>query len=226
MASRVALVENDPKAAAALGRALGSLGYEIRRFETPGRFFDALLQEVPRAVLLGLPLPGMQAFDAVRVLRGHPDTQRICVVLLADAGAPGRAVDGFAAGADEFLVKPVDPELLAARLSSLLARAPEPAPAGRWAEFAELSIDVEGRACRVGRREAALTPIEFDLLVLFLQNADRVLTRGALLSSVWSADPSTSPRTVDKHLESLRRKLGPFGKRVETVYGVGYRLRL
>ncbi|MBI4423820.1 MAG: response regulator transcription factor [Elusimicrobia bacterium] len=221
----LALVEAEPKAAAALSRLLEDKGYEVSRYETPGRLFDALLKRLPRVVLLGLPLPGMAGTDVLRVLRGNVETRRLCVVVLDSEGRPARAVDGLEAGADEYLSKPVDPELLVVRLASLLARTPVPEPERRWTRFGDLALDVDGHACRVKDRDVRLTPIEFEILRQFLQLENRVLTRSQLMQSVWQGDPSVGPRTIDKHVEALRRKLGAFGGSVDTVFGLGYRLR-
>lgn len=221
----LALIEADDRAAKALERVLAGRGYEVWRYETPGRFFDGLLKRIPQIVLLGLPLPGMEGTDVLRVLRGNPETKRLCVVVLDGHGRPARAVDGFDAGADEYLAKPVDTDLLVARLTSLLFRVASEPVLAPWTRFGELSLDLDGHACRVKDKDVKLTPIEFECLRQFLQLENRVLTRGSLLQTVWRGDPSVGPRTVDKHIESLRKKLGAFGKRVETVFGVGYRLR-
>lgn len=221
----VALIEADERAAKNLERVLASRGYEVWHYETPGRFFDALLKRVPTIVLVGLPMPGMEGTDVLRVLRGNSETKRLCVVVLDGHDKPARAVDGLEAGADEYLAKPVDGDLLIARLTSLLFRAVATAEAPQWHRAGEVAIDLEGHACRVKEKDVRLTPIEFELLRQFLQLENRVLTRGSLLQSVWNGDPSVSPRTIDKHVESLRKKLGPAGKRVETVFGIGYRMR-
>lgn len=221
----VALIEADEKAAKSLERVLAGRGYEVWRYETPGRFFDALLKRVPRIVLVGLPLPGMEGTDVLRVLRGNAETKRLCVVVLDGHDRPARAVDGLEAGADEYLAKPVDGDLLVARLTSLLFRSVAQPEAAAWVKAGDLAIDIDGHACRVKDKDVRLTPIEFELIRQFLQLENRVLTRGSLLQSVWNGDPSVGPRTIDKHVESLRKKLGPVGKRVETVFGVGYRMR-
>lgn len=221
----VALIEADDRAAKNLERVLSSRGYEIWRYETPGRFFDALLKRVPKIVLLGLPLPGMEGTDVLRVLRGNSETRRVCIIVLDGHSRPARAVDGLEAGADEYLVKPIDEDLLIARLTSLLFRAAsEPAPT-QWVRVGDVAIDLDGHACQVKDKDVRLTPIEFEILRQFLQLENRVLTRGSLLQTVWRGDPSVSPRTIDKHVESLRKKLGSVGRRVETVFGIGYRLR-
>lgn len=226
MSSRaVALIEADERAAKSVERILVDRGYEVWRYETPGRFFDGLLKRVPQIVLLGLPLPGMEGADVVRVLRGNAETRRLCVIVLDRQDAPSRAVDGLEAGADEYMAKPVDGDLLVARLTSLLFRNAEQPVTAQWVRAGELAIDLDGHACQVKDKDVRLTPIEFEILRQFLQLENRVLTRGSLLQSIWRGDPSVGTRTIDKHVESLRKKLGGCGKRIETVFGVGYRLR-
>ena len=83
-------------------------------------------------------------------------------------------------------------------------------------------LSPQERVCRLGGREVPLTRLEFDLLLYFLRQVNRVLTRGVILESVWRGDPAMTTRTVDKHVETLRKKLGAFGKKLETVIRMGY----
>jgi DNA-binding response OmpR family regulator len=116
--------------------------------------------------------------------------------------------------------------MLLVRLEGLLSRSALPSkPPEEVLRLGDLSVNVDGRVCSLGGRDVGLTRLEFDLLVYFLRQGNRVLTRSILLESVWSGDPTMTTRTVDKHVENLRRKLGPFGSRIETVVRVGYILR-
>ena len=133
-------------------------------------------------------------------------------------------MDVFHAGADEYFRGPVEPELLLARLGSLLQRL-EPSLREEKLGLGKLEVLPDQRVCRLDGERVSLTRIEFDLLLQFIRQRERVLTRGALLRSVWEGKLDSDMRTVDKHVETLRRKLGSFGRRLSTVFRVGYVLR-
>ena len=225
MKGTVSILDGDPVSAEALRRLLAGGGYLARSFATPGRFFDSLLSGPPDAVFLRLDLPGMDGKDIIRVLRSDQATRRVRVVALSSGrGEDPKAVDVFQAGADEYFRGAVEPDLLLARLGSLLRRL-DPLPQDERLTLGKLEALPEQRVCRLEGKNIPLTRIEFDLLVHFLRQRERVLTRGALLQSIWGDKPSSDMRTVDKHVEILRKKLGAFGRRLSTVFRVGYVLR-
>jgi DNA-binding response OmpR family regulator len=124
------------------------------------------------------------------------------------------------------MAKPLDMDLLLVRIQGLLARSRMGEPSApevvRWGTVSV--VPDEHRAALCGK-EVPFTHLEFKLLLAFLRQPNRVLTRSWLLQTVWESSPSVSTRTVDKHVESLRKKLPPFGKQVETVVGIGYLFR-
>ncbi|MDE2292837.1 MAG: response regulator transcription factor [Elusimicrobia bacterium] len=219
----VAVVDGDGGRREALARALGSRGFEVVLFSTAGRFFDALAAGCPRAAFVSMELPGMDGREVIRVLRSDPQTRGMALVAVS-RGRRRReeVIAGFEAGADEFLEEPCEPDLLAARLESILRRRPQ-APPRRVAELDGLSLDLDARVCSLRGAAVTLTRIEFDLLEHLVRHRGRILTRGALLSAVWRRPAGR--RTVDKHVESLRRKLAGFARRLDTVVNVGYVLR-
>ena len=223
-AATVAVVDADGPARDALAAALTARGYSARAFATAGRFFDSLIEAAPRAAFVSMELPGMDGREVIRVLRANPETKGMVLVAVS-RGRRRReeVVAGFEAGADEFLEAPFDAAFIMVRLESLLRGRPE-AAAAQVLELDGLVVDLDARGCRLGGKAVALTRLEFDLLEHFLRHRGRVLTRGALLSALWrGAAPST--RTVDKHIESLRRKLAAFGSRLQTIVNVGYCLK-
>jgi DNA-binding response OmpR family regulator len=129
----------------------------------------------------------------------------------------------FNAGADEYFFKPVDSDLLLVRLHSLLRRAPIPAAEVNFSHFG-IVVYPESRLCRVNGKEIRLTRLEFDLLLEFLRNPRRVLTRGGLIDALWDGNASRGARAVDRHIHALRGKLGECGGHLETLVGIGYRL--
>jgi DNA-binding response OmpR family regulator len=193
---------------------------------------SALLKAPPAAGLIIIDdlLPDMSGRDLASVLRAERRTSGLLLVLTgAAAYSPAAAALCFENGADEYFHFPPDPRLFRARLLNLLARGAgrgcaEQKPAER--RFGPLRISPEARTVRVGKRQLELTALEFDLLVYFLANEGRVISRGVLLERVWKPGEA-GPRSVDKRIEALRAKLGrSFSSKIKTVFGLGYIFRL
>lgn len=224
MADRIALVEPDVRLAKGLVGLLKGQGYQVSCYRTLGRFFDAVAKRCPDIALMNMQLPGMDGREILRALRASPDTRSMILV-----GISGRThsndevVAAFTAGADEYFFKPLDEKLLLVRLRSLTQRRLAP-PEEEVLRCSGITLAVDSRVCSVGRRKVRLTKLEFDMLAQFLRNPRRVLTRGNLIDTLWRGDVSAGGRAVDRHMHSLRVKLGPCGRSLETVVGVGYRL--
>lgn len=227
MSAKVAVVDDDPEMLALLSLVLGKSGYDVKTYPTPGRFFDALAKSKPDVAVLDIHLPGMDGRDVIRVLRANAETKALPIVAIsAVARSTADVVLGLELGADEYLAKPVDLDLLVARIAALLRRAPDGrAPEVETVRYAGIVIYPDEHRVEAGSKDVPLTHLEFKLLLYFLKNPNRVLTRGLMLEKVWGTGPDLSTRTVDKHVETLRRKLPAFGARVETVIRVGYLFR-
>jgi DNA-binding response OmpR family regulator len=220
---KIAIVDDDPECCALVRLWLKDQDYEISCFATAGRFFDALLKNRYMLVLLDMHLPGMDGREIIRVLRANPQTKRMLILGIADGGT--RSADAVAAlnlGADEYLTKPMDADFLVARVAALLRRRGDPTAETERICVDSLVVVPDRREVTVDGKAVALTDLEFRLLVYFLRNANRVLTRHLVLDQVWGIKTPIDTRTVDKHVESLRRKLGRFSVRFETVVKTGY----
>ncbi len=202
--------------------------FRLRFYPTAAAFLKA----APGAGLAVIDdfLPDMSGRDLASVLRADKRTSRLLLVLTGNAGySPAAAALCFENGADEYFHFPPDPRLFRARALNLLARGAarsfrEAKPVERV--FGTLRVSVEARTARVGTRQLKLTALEFDLLVYFLANEGRVISRGVLLERVWKPGEA-GPRSVDKRIEALRAKLGrSFSSRIRTVFGLGYIFKL
>jgi DNA-binding response OmpR family regulator len=228
MSRVIAVVDDDDELRELLSFVLGKAGFKVQSYSTPGRFFDGIVKVRPDLCLLDVQLPGMDGREMVRVLRSNPETRGLPVILMTGvAVSTADIVRGVDGGADEYFPKPLDLELLVARIHNLLARAaassaPPPAESLRWKDV--VVMPDEQRLTLRGK-DVTLTRLEFNLLLAFLRQPNRVLARSWLLQTVWESSPNVATRTVDKHVEALRKKLPPFGAAVETVVGVGYLFR-
>ncbi|MBI4425489.1 MAG: response regulator transcription factor [Elusimicrobia bacterium] len=224
--SRVSVVEDDPEMGKYFQLLLKNAGFAAALFPTAGRFLDHADEARPDALILDMSLPGLGATELVRILRADPRFKRLCIVAVSgEHRTTSDIVHGLEAGVDEYLVKPIEPELFLARLETLLRRAGSAADADRPVRVGELEVSLAARSVRRAGQEVRLTRLEFELLLHFLRNPGRVLTRGILLESVWGGQPGMDTRTVDKHVETLRKKLGLSKDALASVIGVGYVLK-
>src|SRR5687767_2010432 len=169
-------------------------------------------------------LPELDGREVCRRVRQDPATAAVPVIMLTARGDEVDRVVGLELGADDYVTKPFSPKELVARVRAVLRRA-RVEPTGRVYREGTIVLDPERHAVTVGGSAVTLTPKEFDLLQVFLESADRVLTREHLLTRVWGyahADEIES-RTVDVHVRRLRAKLGDEGRRITTVKTLGYR---
>ncbi|OIO02507.1 MAG: hypothetical protein AUJ51_06120 [Elusimicrobia bacterium CG1_02_56_21] len=221
MKPAVSCVTSDPSARSFLRSALK--GFRLGFFPTAA----SVLKSPPRGLLvIDSTLPDMSGRDLISVLRGDKKTAALLIVLTgAGPYSPAAAALSLENGADEYFSFPPEAGLLRARLLNLLARtAVVSPPAQKPAEycFGALRISPEARTATLGRERLKLTALEFDILLYFLKNQGRVVARTVLLEQVWRDGLEAGPRAVDKRIEKLRARLGKFGSKLRTVFGLGY----
>lgn len=218
MAQRVLLVEDDERLGRQVVDCLRRGGFEPTWVQD-GAEAMALSPEPFALLVLDLMLPGAHGLDVLKHLRRDSDVPVLVLSARNDTLDKVRALE---LGADDYLTKPFWPEELLARVQARLRR-----PAlQREAEsvFGELSLDLAGRRAAVAGQEVELTRVEFDLLAALARRPGAAVSRAWLVEHVLDPEREGTERTLDVHVSRLRRKLGPAGRRVATVWGVGYRL--
>jgi two-component system response regulator MprA len=219
---RILVVDDDPRIASSLRRALVYEGYEV---ETAGDGSEGLVKArdlPPELVILDVMMPGLDGIEVCRRLRAEGD---VAILLLTARDGTSARVEGLDSGADDYLVKPFAYEELMARVRALLRRGTRTAP--RVLAYGELKLDLDTREVSRAARAVNLTAKEFELLEHLLRQPRRVFTREQLLESVWGVDSEASSNVVDVYIGYLRQKLEQAGepRLVQTVRGVGYALR-
>ncbi len=226
MSNVILIVEDEKDLLSTLDYNLTREGYRTRCASSGREALAAAFEApVPDLVVLDLMLPDMSGTEICRRLRADARTKAIPVVMTTAKSEEIDRVVGFAVGADDYVVKPFSVRELLLRVRAVLrrVRTEPPEQALTQLEFGRVRLDTAAHRCWVDGDETVLTALEFKLLTTLLERRGRVQTRDMLLSDVWGFSAELTTRTVDTHVKRLRQKLGPAGRYVETLRGVGYR---
>ena len=202
---------------------LRSTGFEARGFEDGGAFLAALETERPELVILDVMLPGMDGVELLRRMKAAAHLANIPIIMATAKGAEYDKIQSLDLGADDYLVKPFGMMEMVSRVKAVLRRC-RPTPAAKQLTASGLTVDLEERTVTADGARIPLTYKEFELLRLFLSRPGVAFTREQLLSDIWGMDYAGETRTVDMHIKTLRQKLGDYGRMIETVRHIGYRL--
>lgn len=231
-AQTILIVEDDADINALLAKIAQREGFAfVQAFSGT----EALLQMERAAfdlVLLDMMLPGMEGSELMARLRGELGSSVPVIVVSAKAGSADK-VGMLAAGADDYVTKPFDPDEVAARIHAVLRRTaggtPTDAGTGCGGVFShrDLRLDVERRRVELGGAEIALTAHEFDILHVLMQAPDKVFSRELLYELVWKSGYYGEENAINVHVSNIRKKLaaaGAEGDYIKTVWGIGFRL--
>ena len=218
---RILVIEDDESLRDTIGLLLERENF-APLFAADGKSgFEKAISLKPHLILVDLRLPEMSGMDVCRRLRGDQITTPI--IVLSAIGDEMDKVLLLEIGADDYIVKPFGTRELLARIRALLRRTNKETAT---ATFGDVEIDFDRRTTTKGGTTIRLTPAEYNLLVCFVRNADRPLTREYILNAVWGYESYPNTRTVDAHVVRLRQKLEPdpaVPRHFLTLHGVGYR---
>ncbi|MBQ9885888.1 MAG: response regulator transcription factor [Lachnospiraceae bacterium] len=204
--------------------ALESQGYEAQGFERPSAFWKQIDGLLPSLILLDIMLPEEDGISILKKLKASPVTAMLPVIMITAKNSEYDRVEGLDAGADDYIVKPFGMMELVARVRAVLRRS-ETDSASKEYKIGILSVSPERHEVRVGQETVNLTYKEFSLLCLLAENEGMVLSRTMLMDRIWNMETERENRTLDVHVRTLRAKLGAAGAYIETVRGVGYRIK-
>jgi DNA-binding response OmpR family regulator len=219
----VLLVEDETRVADFVRRGIRGEGWVVEHAPDGETALEYLNQQSFDAVVLDIMLPGISGIDVCRKMRARGNHTPILMLTALDA--VDERVTGLRTGADDYLPKPFDFDELIARLEAMVRRNQnfKQTEADRTLTHGGLSFDPKSLIATIDGQPIELTAKERDILILFLSNPDRLLTRERILNAAWGAQSDPLTNVIDVYVGRLRKKLGNHGALIQTVRGLGYR---
>ena len=216
-------VEDDPSIREIEVYALHSTGLEARGFADGAEFWEALEKELPELVILDVMLPGEDGVAILKRMRADERYRDIPVIMATARSTEFDKVQSLDLGADDYITKPFGMMEMVSRVKAVLRRS-QPKQTAALLKLDGLTLDESQHTVTIDGQRITLTYKEYELLRLFLSHPGMAFSREQLLQTVWNTDYAVETRTVDMHIRTLRQKLGAYGRYIETIRGVGYRL--
>lgn len=205
-------------------------GYKVIQALDGIKGFALAKQEMPNVIVLDVMMPEVDGYTVAQRIRQNPSTKDIPILMLTALSQLNDKVKGFDIGVDDYLVKPFEMEELRVRIRSLLKRTrqiPESIATRELLTIGEITLLPEIYSVKIGENQAKLTPIEFDIFNLLVQNHGNMVSSAKLLSDIWGYAPDDDIETIRVHIRHLRTKIDKISngkKYIETIYGGGYKL--
>ncbi len=226
------MVDDEQDVCEILQYNLETEGYEVYTANSAEEALELPLQNYSM-LLLDVMMGEMSGFQLARRLRENPATAQIPIIFITALEGEDNMIKGLNIGADDYISKPLSMKEVKARVAAVLRRtsAHQPTytntPTNRSSKtliFEGITIDLETKVAAIDQVPMLLTKLEFELLLLFVQNPNRVFSREEILYRCWPKDVLVLDRTVDVNITRLRKKMGPYGKQIKTRVGYGYYL--
>ncbi|WP_434748948.1 response regulator transcription factor [Paenibacillus amylolyticus] len=227
MNKKVLVVDDESSIVSAIAYALRREGYEVETANDGEEALEKVALFHPQVMILDVMMPKLDGYGVCRRLEDRED---IGIILLTVKNELVDKIIGLEMGADDYMTKPFEIRELLARVKALMRRVeknstpPQDDSKSQAIVNGTLHIHVAHRTVKVGEEKLDLTPKEFDLLTILMSNPERVYTRDDLLDRVWGMEYAGGTRTVDIHIQRLRKKIGDTDQQMlQTVYGIGYK---
>ena len=224
---KIVIIEDEPDILEVLSYNLKREGFDVFT-ATNGTLGLSLAEKVsPDLLLLDLMLPGLDGIEICSSIKKNPATQNTLIIMVTAKGEESDIVLGLGVGADDYITKPFSPKELVARVKAVLRRGQlvDTVPTTEKVRVGDLAIDTSKYEVTIGGKEVRLTATEFRLLHYLASNPGRVFSREQLLSRAMGDDVVVVDRNIDVHIRGIRKKMDMDPPLIETIRGVGYRLR-
>lgn len=205
-------------------------GYDVISAFDGNKAYALTKQEMPDLVILDVMMPEADGFTVAKRIRENQTTKDIPIIMLTALGMLENKAEGFNIGADDYIVKPFEIEELLMRVKALLKRThniPKSVAVKEVLTKGDITLIPESYTVEINGRHAKVTPIEFDIINLLMQNYGNMVSSAKILSDVWGYSSDDAVETIRVHMRHIRAKLDKISdgkKYIETIYGGGYRL--
>jgi two-component system alkaline phosphatase synthesis response regulator PhoP len=216
-------VEDDKDIAHIINLTLSKAGYQIEVFNNGKDFLNALKKKKPNMVLLDMMLPDVSGQELIKKIRDNSQYDDMDVIIISANRMIIDKIDGLDLGADDYIEKPFDILELMSRINARVRRVRKSSKL----EVGGLKLDLDKHICYKNGKQINLTPREFDILSLILSKKGAIVKREEVLTKIWGTDVSLETRTIDMHINSIRKKIGDTNASViVTLYGVGFKVNV
>jgi len=223
---RILIIEDEPDIREVISYNLTKEGYRVVSAASGEEGLKSAMSQPPDLVILDLMLPGVYGLDVCRRIRNDSRTAAIPIIVLTARSEESDVITGLEVGADDYVTKPFSPKVLVARIRARLReKSEEPNNVEKKINLKRISMDKGRHSVEVDGKPVTLTPTEFKLLWMLAKNPGLVFSRYEIVNAVRGDDAIVTDRSVDVQVVGLRKKLGGCAESIETVRGVGYRLR-
>jgi two-component system alkaline phosphatase synthesis response regulator PhoP len=216
-------VEDDKDIAHIINLTLSKAGYQIEVFNNGKDFLNALKKKKPNMVLLDMMLPDIPGQELIKKIRDNSQYDDMDVIIISANRMIIDKIDGLDLGADDYIEKPFDILELMSRINARVRRVRKSSKL----EVGGIKLDLDKHICYKNGKLIKLTPREFDILSLILSKKGAIVKREEVLTKIWGTDVSLETRTIDMHINSIRKKIGDTNASViVTLYGVGFKVNV
>lgn len=220
----ILLVDDEADILEFLGYNLKREGYQVLKAKSGRKAIELAKLHKPHLIILDVMMPGMDGIETCAEIKKIPSLSLTLIAFLTARGEDYSQIAGFRAGADDYITKPLKPQIFLSRVKALLRRYPEPESAAPILKLDDLTIDKEKYIVIKGNDEIILPKKEFELLFLLASAPNRVFLREEIFKSVWGDDVVVGDRTIDVHIRRIREKIK--SENIRTIKGVGYKYEL
>jgi two-component system phosphate regulon response regulator PhoB len=229
-AERILIIEDDPEIQEMLKFAFAREGWQLVLVKTGEEGLKKLQSKEIDCIILDIMLPGMDGLKTLKKIRENQSLQTLPVILCTARGEEADIIAGLELGADDYVVKPYSPRVLAARIRTGLRRkegvsSQVETAQKKFFQHGKISLDIDRHTVLLEEKPLDLFPTEFAILVQFMSNPDIVFSRQRLITAIRGNDYPVTDRSIDVQIMGLRKKLGVSGDMIETIRGIGYRFR-
>jgi len=222
---KILVVEDEKNISKLVRYNLEKAGFGCIATITAEDALDILNKESINLIILDIMLPKMDGVQFCKIIKQDKNFSHIPIVMLTAKGEEVDKVVGFELGVDDYVVKPFSPRELILRIKAILKRGTQKEETKAILSSHNIIVDSERHKVKVDKKEISLPLMEFKLLRTLIERKGRVQSRDRLLDDVWGVSAEVTTRTVDTHIKRLRKNLGKAGKLVETIRGIGYRIK-